>query len=330
LGARFAPAVLAIRRARAAAERLPPAVLNCVARKKPMDQLAGMRLFVAVADARGFAAAARALRISAPAATRGIAALEARLGVRLLNRTTRQMSLTEAGERYLVDCRAILTALGAAEERARAARREPQGVLAVTAPVMFGRMHIAPLLHDFMERHPKVTVRATFVDRIVNLIEEGVDVALRIDALADSSLTAVKLGTVRRVVVAAPDYLAAHGTPRKPADVARHRAYGSGRAPWRFRGVAVARAQPRMLLKVNGGDVAIAFALAGRGLARPLSYQVEDELRDGRLREVLADYATPPIPVHLVHPQGRQAAAKVRAFVDFAAARLRALPALRQ
>jgi len=154
-----------------------------------MDLLGSMRVFVAVAEARGLAAAARALHLSPPVVTRAIAALEERLEVRLLNRTTRQVNLTEAGERYLADCKRIIADLHAADDRARNARLEPQGVLKVTAPVMFGRMHIAPLLHDFMERNPKVTVRAVFVDRIVNLVEEGIDVALRIDTLTDSSLT---------------------------------------------------------------------------------------------------------------------------------------------
>ena len=294
-----------------------------------MDQLDSLRLFIAVAEARSFAAAARAHQVSPPTVTRGIAALERRLGVRLLNRTTRQMHLTEAGARFLADCKRIVDALHSAEETVRNARREPQGLLTVTAPVMFGRMHIAPLLHEFLEQHPKINVRGLFVDRVVNLVEEGIDVALRIDRLPDSSLTAVKLGSVRRVVVASPDYLATNGVPRTPAELQRHVAFGSGRAPWRFRGTAAAISQPRMLLKVNGGDVAIAFALAGHGLARPFSYQVEAELQDGRLTEVLAGYRPEAMPVQLVYPSGRRAAAKVRAFVQFAAARLRALPALR-
>jgi DNA-binding transcriptional LysR family regulator len=294
-----------------------------------MDQLDGMRVFVAVAESGGFAPAARQLRLSPPVVTRAIAALERRLGARLLNRTTRQMHLTEAGQRFLADCKRIIAELQDAEALARNAHVEPQGLLTVTAPVMFGRMHIAPLLFDFLERHPKVDARAMFVDRIVNLIEEGFDVALRIGTLADSSLTAIKVGTVRRVVVASPAYLATHGAPRTPADVENHRAIGSGRAPWRFRGATASTQQPRMQLTVNGGDVAIASALAGQGLARPLSYQVDEELRDGRLQVVLADYEPPAQPVQLVYPEGRQAAAKVRAFVDFAAARLRAHPALR-
>jgi DNA-binding transcriptional LysR family regulator len=294
-----------------------------------MDQLEGMRVFVAVADTGGFAPAARLLRVSPPVVTRAIAALERRLGARLLNRTTRQVRLSEAGERFLADCKRILAELQDAEALARSAHIEPQGLLAVTAPVMFGRMHIAPVLFDFLARHPKVSAHALFLDRIVNLMEEGFDVALRIDELSDSSLTAIKVGTVRRIVVASPAYLAANGVPRTPDDVENHRAIGSGRAPWRFRGATASTPQPRMQLAVNGGDVAIACALAGHGLARPLSYQVDEELRDGRLQVVLADYELPALPVQLVYPEGRQAAAKVRAFVDFAVARLRAHPALR-
>jgi DNA-binding transcriptional LysR family regulator len=294
-----------------------------------MDQLDSMRVFIAVADAGGFAPAARRLRISPPAATRAIAALEQRLGARLLNRSTRKVRLTEAGQRFIADCKRIVAELQDAEALARNAHVEPQGVLAITAPIMFGRMHIAPLLFDFLQQRPKVTARAMFVDRIVNLMEEGFDVALRIDKLSDSSLTAIKVGTVRRVVVASPAYLATNGTPRRPADVEKHLAIGSGRAPWRFRGANGAATQPRITLSVNGGDVAIACALAGRGLARPWSYQVDEELRDGRLQAVLTAYEPAPIPVQLVYPEGRQAAAKVRAFVDFAVARLRAHPALR-
>jgi DNA-binding transcriptional LysR family regulator len=294
-----------------------------------MDQLDSMRVFIAVAESGGFAPAARLMRVSPPVVTRAIAALERRLGARLLNRTTRQMHLTETGLQFLADCKRIVAELQEAEALARNAHVEPQGLLAVTAPVMFGRMHIAPLLFDFLERHPKVDARAMFADRIVNLIEEGFDVALRIDTLADSSLTAIKVGTVRRVVVASPAYLAANGTPRTPADVEHHRAIGSGRAPWRFRGATASTPQPRMQLTVNGGDVAIACALAGHGLARPLSYQVDQELRDGRLQVVLAGFEPPGLPVQLVYPEGRQAAAKVRAFVDFATTRLRAHPALR-
>lgn len=302
-----------------------------------MDRLEGMRVFVAVAEAQGFAEAARRLRRSAPAVTRAIAALERRLGTRLLHRTTRSVRLTEAGERYLVDCKRLLAELDDADAAASGAASEPRGTLAVTAPALFGRLYVAPILLRFLARHPHVTVRALFVDRVVHLLDEGVDVAVRIAHLPDSSLTGVRVGQVRRVVVAAPSYLAARGTPREPADLAGHDAIGFSPdgavvAPWPFEPRPGSRTRPRgaprQQLVVNTADVAIAAAVAGRGLTRALSYQVAGDVDAGRLRIVLADYEPPPIPVHLVFPEGRYAAAKVRAFVELAAAELRAHPGL--
>lgn len=202
-----------------------------------MDRLESMRIFVAVAESQGFAAAARQLRLSAPMVTRAVAALEARIGARLLHRTTRQVRVTETGERYLADCRRILAELDEADALAGGAHVVPQGHLIVTAPVLFGRIHMAPLLLSFLEAHPQVTARAFFVDRLVNLLEEGVDVALRIAHLPDSSLTAVKVGAVRRVIVASPDYLARCGEPLTPAELGAHDAIGSSitggpAAPW--------------------------------------------------------------------------------------------------
>ena len=294
-----------------------------------MDQLDSMRVFIAVAETGGFAPAARLLRRSPPAVTRAIAALEERLGARLLHRTTRQMRLTEAGQRFLADGKRILAELQDAEATVRGAHAEPQGVLAVTAPVIFGRMRLAPVLLDFLQQHPKVRARAMFVDRIVNLMDEGFDVAVRIAALPDSSLTAIRVGAVRRVTVASPGYLEQHGTPRTPADVEQHRAIGTWRGageelPWTYANDTAKERHPQMMLSVTGNDVAIAAARAGHGLARAISYQVEEDLRAGRLRLVLEDYEPPPLPVQLVYPEGRQAAAKVRAFVNFAAQRLRA------
>lgn len=304
-----------------------------------MADLDHLRVFTTVADAGGFAAAARQLRVSAPAVTRAIAALEQHLGARLLHRTTRMVRLTEVGERFLQDAKRILAELDEAEAAARGAHTEPQGELSITASVMFGRMHVAPLLLDFLAAYPKVTARALFVDRVVHLMDEGFDVALRIAPLPDSSFTAVPLGHVRRVVVASPEYLARAGVPRKPADLGSHHAIGfaqTGGGPprWSFAapgepGRLQEASQPHHLLAVNHGDVAIAAAIAGRGLARALSYQVVDDLAAGRLQRVLQDFEPPPIPVHIVYPEGRKAAAKVRAFVDYAVPRLRQLPALR-
>lgn len=304
-----------------------------------MDQFETMRIFVAVADQHGFAAAARQLQMSAPMVTRAVAALERRLGATLLQRTTRQVRVTETGARYLADCKRILGELAEADAQARGAHVVPQGHLIVTAPVLFGRMHIAPLLLDFLQAHPQVTARALFVDRVVDLLDEGVDVALRIAHLPDSSLTAVRVGQVRRVVVASPDYLARHGEPQVPADLGAHRAVGSvitgGEAPpWLLAAEAgkperlEQGPQPRMQLTLNGVEVGIAAARGGHGLARALSYQVADELDAGHLRIVLAPYEPPPLPIYLVHADGRRAAAKVRAFVDYAVERLRAQPVL--
>jgi DNA-binding transcriptional LysR family regulator len=304
-----------------------------------MDRFEAMRIFVAVADTRGFASAARQLQLSAPMVTRAVAALEARIGARLLHRTTRQVRVTETGERYLADCRRILAEMDEAEAQAGGAHVVPRGHLVVTAPVLFGRLHIAPLLLSCLDEHPEITARAFFVDRVVNLLEEGVDVALRIAHLPDSSLTAVRVGSMRRVIVASPAYLERHGVPLTPADLPRHDAVGvsatgGSPTPWQLAAEPgtserlVAWAPPRVRLTVNGGEIGILAALARRGLARALSYQVQDEVASGRLRIVLADFEPSLIPVHLVYPAGRRAAAKVHAFIEHAAQRLRAHPAL--
>jgi DNA-binding transcriptional LysR family regulator len=302
-----------------------------------MDRLDAMRVFVEVAEAPGFAAAARRLRLSPPAVTRAVAALEQRVATRLLHRTTRSVRLTEAGERYLADCKRLLADVEDTEAAARGAGSEPRGQLAVTASVLFGRLYVAPILLDFLAHHRQVTARALFVDRIVHLLDEGFDVAVRIAHLPDSSLTAVRVGQVRRVVVVAPSYLAAHGTPHAPADLTDHDAVGFAQggvapAPWIFEPRAGKRRRevgaPRQQLIVNSADVAIAAALAGHGLTRVFSYQVADHVEARRLRIVLAEHEPPPIPVHLVYAGGRHVAAKVRAFVDFAAERLRGHPGL--
>lgn len=306
-----------------------------------MDRLDSMHIFVTVAETQGFASAARHLRLSAPLVTRAVAALEAHIGARLLHRTTRHVRLTETGERYLADCKRILAEVREAEALASGAHVVPQGHLVVTAPVLFGRIHIAPLLLTFLQAHPQITARAFFVDRVVNLMDEGVDVALRIAHLPDSSLTAVRVGSMRRVIAASPAYLAQRGEPMAPSDLADHDAIGSSPSggpatPWsmaaapREPGKLVQGPQPRIQLTTNGGEVGIMAARAGHGLVRALSYQVAEDVAAGRLRIVLADYEPPLIPVHLVYPEGRRAAAKVHAFVDHVVAHLRAHPALIQ
>jgi len=299
-----------------------------------MDHLDSLRAFVAVADSAGFAAAARKLGLSAPAVTRAVAAIETRLGAQLLQRSTRSVRLTEVGARFLDDCRRILAELDEAEASAGGAHAAPQGQLAITASSMFGRLHVAPILFDFLALHRGVTVRSLFVDRVVHLLDEGFDLAVRIAHLPDSSLTAVAVGAVRRVVVASPEYLAQHGEPRTPADLAQHDAVGfsqdgGANAPWMFyRHGERELVEPRMQLIANAGEVGIDAAVRGLGLARALAYQVDADVLAGRLKIVLAEFEPAPIPVHLVHVAGRKAPAKVRAFVDFAAERLRRVPVL--
>ena len=286
-----------------------------------------MQAFVAVADEGGFARASRRLSLSPPAVTRAVATLEKRLGAPLFHRTTRQVRLTDAGTRFLADCRRILAELEAAEATAAGEHSELRGQISITAPVLFGRMHIAPILFDFLEAHPRVTARTLFVDRVTDLIDEGIDVAVRIAPLADSSLHAVPAGSVRRVVCGSPSFLAGHGEPRAPADLARYSAVafsigGESPEPWTFASGESVR--PRSQLLVNSNDVAIAGAVAGHGLARVLSYQIAPQLASGALRLVLEAFEPPPVPVSLVTLEGRRAAPRVRRFLEFAAERLRA------
>jgi len=286
-----------------------------------------MQAFVAVADEGGFARASRRLSLSPPAVTRAIGSLERRLGAPLFHRTTRRVRLTEAGTRFLADCRRILAELEAAEAAAAGEHAELRGQIGITASVLFGRMHVAPIVFDFLGQHPRVTARTLFVDRIVHLIDEALDIAVRIATLPDSVLHAIPVGTVRRVVCASPAFLAAHGEPRKPADLARLSAVafsigGEVPEPWGFASGESVR--PRSQLLVNSNDVAIAGAVAGHGLARVLSYQIAPQLRAGELRLVLEDFEPEPVPVSLVTLEGRRAAPRVRRFLDFAAERLRA------
>lgn len=299
-----------------------------------MDRLDSMRIFVAVAEAGGFAPAARRLALSPPAVTRAVAAVEERIGARLLHRTTRVVRLTEAGTRFLEDCRRILAEVEEAEAAAAGLHAEPRGPVAVTAPILFGRLHVAPVLFAVADRYPQLVVRSFFIDRIVHLAEEGYDVAVRIAELPDSGLSAVRVGTVRRIVCASPAYLAAHGTPRTPAELAEHEAIPFIRGPatrdWLFhQGGRTEAAEPRTRLIVNQADVAVAAAVAGHGLTRVLSYQAAAEIRAGLLQVVLEEYEPPPIPIQVVHQEGRRASARVRALVDVLAEGLRADPTLR-
>lgn len=293
-----------------------------------MDRWQAMRVFVKVAETESFARTARELHLSAPAVTRLVAALEELVGARLLVRTTRSVRPTEAGARYLQDCRHILADIAEAELAAAGHYAKPVGTLTITAPLLFGQLHVLPLLLDYLERYPQMRARTFFVDRPVNIVEEGMDVALRIGHLPDSGFTAIQVGRVRRVVCAAPDYLQAQGVPATPAALREHRILVSHSAwsspEWRFAGGQRVSVDP--LLHCNTNEAAISAAKAGRGLTRVLHYQIAPALAEGALQIVLAEHEEAPLPIHLIYPEGRQAPAKVRAFIDLAVAALRDNP----
>jgi DNA-binding transcriptional LysR family regulator len=294
-----------------------------------MDRLHLMNVFVAVAEEESFARGARRLAMSPPAVTRTIATLEKRLGVKLLNRTTRYVRVTEAGQRYLDDARRILVEMDAADEAVVGINAAPRGHLAVTAPVMFGRLFVTPGIVDFLQRFPAMNVSALFLDRVVNLLEEGVDVAVRIGDLPDSGMQALHVGQVRRVMCATPAYLKKHGKPQKPSDLQAHTLIAAGSASnlpdWKFvqegRSIAV-KLQPRLSVTTN--DAAITAVLSGFGLTRLLSYQVGPYLASGKLVTVLDDFEPAPLPIHVVHREGRGASSRVRSFIDLMKERLRA------
>lgn len=294
-----------------------------------MDRLQAWAIFAAVAEHGSFADAARRLGRSPAAVTRAIAALENHLSARLLNRTTRSVALTDAGARYLEACRRILSDFAELEASATGERQQPRGLLNVTAPVMFGRLYVLPIVRSFLADWPEVDVRLLFLDRVVSLIDEGLDVGVRLGHLPDSSLRAIPVGHVRRAVYASPEYIARHGIPETPQDLVDHRCIACTAVTpipdrWTFereqRSYAVA-IRPRMI--VNTTDAAVDAAVAGQGLTCVLSYQAEAHLAAGQLHRVLADEEPPPIPIHLLHPAGRYLPAKVRLFIDHAAVALR-------
>ncbi|MFL6698940.1 MAG: LysR family transcriptional regulator [Vitreoscilla sp.] len=295
-----------------------------------MDRIDAMKVFVAALDEGSLAGAGRKLGKSAAAVSRAIAFLEAHVGADLLHRTTRSLRLSEAGERYAVACRRILLDLDEADSVAAGERSAPRGTLTVTAPVAAGEDLVRPILDAFMDQYPDVSVRLHLLDRPANLIDEGIDVALRLAHLADSSLVAIRIGEVRRVVAAAPRYLRRHPRIAEPGDLAAHQIIAMthfGLDSWTFPplpGSTVARAvslTPRFV--VNSIRAAVASAVEGRGVTRMFSYHIAPEVAAGQLEIVLAGDEHPPLPVHLVSPQGRLAVPKVRAFVDFAVPRLR-------
>ncbi|MEQ8898972.1 MAG: LysR family transcriptional regulator [Roseovarius sp.] len=291
-----------------------------------------LEVFVAVAEAGSFSGGGRMMNLSAPSVTRGVSELEERLGARLFTRTTRVVRLTDVGQAYLEEVRGILADLQAADDLASGTAARPTGLLRITAPVEFGRIHVAPFLADFLDIYPDVSANLLTVDRIVNLAEEGIDVAVRIGDLPPSGLMAVRVGHVRRVVCASPAYLRAHGAPKAPQDLQGHRIISIG-APslhtdWRF-GTdrkEVVRLKPR--LSVSNIGAGLTLARSGWGLTRVLSYQIGTDLEAGHLQTVLEAYEPERLPVHLVHQEGRRVTAKLRSFVDFARDRLRGVPVL--
>jgi DNA-binding transcriptional LysR family regulator len=298
-----------------------------------MDRFQQIQVFNAVAEEQGFAAAARRLKLSPPAVTRAIAALEARLGVKLLSRTTRSVRTTEAGQRYLEDSRRILTDLNIADEAAAGVNVAPRGHIGITAPVLFGRLFVMPYIAEYLETYPDVSAEAIFLDRMVNLVEEGLDVGIRIGELADSSMRALRVGSIRVVTVAAPAYLKGAGIPLAPDDLKQHSIIaslaGSNAIGWRYHlptGDQTLRLQPR--LSCNTNDATIEAACEGLGVTRVLSYQVASQLREGKLQIVLEEFEPPPRPIHIVHREDRFSSSKVRVFIDLLAERLRAHPAL--
>ncbi|MBR1192270.1 LysR family transcriptional regulator [Bradyrhizobium sp. AUGA SZCCT0160] len=286
-----------------------------------MDRIDAMQAFVTVADLQGFAPAARKLGLSPSGVTRLIAALEDRLGARLLQRTTRSLMLTDTGARYLERARQILSDVEEAESAAEGERTRPGGRLAVSAPNGFGRLHVSPVMTAYLKRYPDVSAELRLSDRMINLVEEGVDLAVRIGHLPDSTLVARHVGEMRRIVVASKDYLKRRGEPKTPEAIATHDTIHFGAmsaAPdWRFavegREIRVS-STPRFTS--NSADAAIQYAEAGGGLTRVLAYQAADSLKAGRLRIVLAEFEQPALPIHIVYPTSRLLSAKVRTFID--------------
>jgi DNA-binding transcriptional LysR family regulator len=298
-----------------------------------MDRLQAMTAFVAVVETGGLSAAARKLDVSPSVVSRIVTELEEHLGVRLLTRTTRLVRLTDTGASYFEDCRRIIGEIDGAELSAAGAHSSLRGQLSVTAPVLFGKEYVMPIALDYLTRYPKVDLSCWFIDRVVNMVDEGLDVGVRIGELPSSSLQASRVGRVRRVVCASPAYLAKHGMPAGPDDLASHATIlssGVSASPeWRFNakdGPIVTPLHARVTTTTN--DSAIAAAVAGFGIARVLSYQIANQLRDGTLQIILAEFEPPALPVNVVHREGRHATRKVRAFLDLAIDTLRADPRL--
>jgi len=294
-----------------------------------MDRLESMSMLVVVAEAGSLSAAGRRLGTPLTTVSRKIADLEAYLGSQLIQRSSRRITLTDAGAAYIDACRRILEQIGEAERAASGEYQAPRGELIVTAPIVFGRLHMLPVICDFLRAYPDIDVRLIQSDRNVNLLDEHIDLALRIGVLPDSSMRATRVGSVKRVVCGSPDYLAAHGAPQTPEDLSAHSCITSdvltAATDWIFmRELAEFTVPVRSRLFVSTSEAAIDAAIAGVGLARVLSYQAANAIADGKLIRTLQPFEPAALPVNLVHAGGRLVPQKLRAFLDFASPRLKA------
>ena len=298
-----------------------------------MDRLHLMTVFVSVVDNEGFASAARKLRLSPPAVSRAITELETRLGVKLLQRTTRHLQITEAGQRYYKDARYIVTLSEEAEDAVRGKNAVPRGLVRITASVLFGRLYVMDGIVSYLKQYPEMQLDALFVDRVVNMLEEGIDVAVRIGELEDSTYKAIRVGAVRRVFCASTQYLNEYGYPQKPEDLSDHRIIlARGLSPTnelRFskdgKNTSV-RVNP--FLTVSDNFSAEKAVISHMGITRLLSYQVAESLANGALKIILSEYESRPVPVHIVHREGRYSSARTRTLIDWMVEHLRAQPSL--
>lgn len=293
-----------------------------------MDKFNLITIFVAVVDTGGFVGAARKLNISPPAVTRAINELESQLKVRLLTRTTRVVRVTEAGARYVEDCRRIITELIDADESVGGVHGAPRGRIAITAPMLFGAKFVTPIVTEYLQRYSEVSASCLFLDRMVHMIDEGVDVAIRIGELPDSSMQAIRVGHVRRVICASPAYLKKYGLPKNPGDLQKHTIISANSVMSSPEWKLMVNGEQRIIklqsrLNTTTNDSAIVAALNGFGLTRLLSYQVAEFLRDGQLKTVLSEHEPAPLPIHVVHREGKHASRKARTFIDLAVERLR-------
>ncbi len=294
-----------------------------------MDRLESMSILVAAVEAGSLSAASRRLGTPLATVSRKVSELEAHLKTRLLTRSSRRLTLTDAGRAYVAACRRILEDLEEAERAASGEYSAPKGGLVVTAPIVFGRLHVLPVAIEFLKAYPDIDIRLALADRVVSLLEEPIDVAVRIGELRDSSLVAIRVGAIRRVVCASPHYFAARGVPQSPGELRAHDCISfeglMSAEAWTFKArnsdltVAI-----HSRLIVNTAEAAIDAAIAGVGITRVLSYQIADATRAGALALALEEFEPEPLPVSLVHTGGRLLPLKLRAFLDFAAPRLRA------